>query len=983
MIQRYRLLIQRHRLRRLSTGILLLAVAFFASGAACGQVSRSTPQHAAASSAGTTPENGEAMAQDSRWEEVERLIGEAKFDAASDIAGQILADARQAGNEEEHTRALIKLVQLRIGLHGYETAVRFLRQEPWPEAPLQRTVLNLFYARSLVTYLQSYSWEINQRERMDTSEEIDLKAWTRDQIVEEAQRAYLAVWQDREAWGDSSLGALAEYLEQNDYPARIRGTLRDAVTYLWVELLIDTSLWRPEQSSSLYRLYLDDLLAQAPEAVALDDPAVHPLRKLATILADLEVWHRKRRQPEAAFAAHLERSTRLFNNFSEADDRRAIRQDLERALDDLGRRYEWWSMGMASLAEQIRSGGGEDALVEAHRVASEGAEAHPESAGGRRCRHLIAQIEAPSYQLSAMASDNPNRRSVLIEHRNLPDLHLRAYVLDLDRRIENADDRNLLPSYRDVPPILARQKPVAEWRVDLPGTPDYRSHRTYVTPPMTAPGLYLVVASARRDFAAAFNQQTAVNVIIGDLVILNRSSQNRSSQDRGSHPRGNGGTVEATVRSGATGHPLAEVEVDLYRNDYRQGHTLVERRTTGSDGIARFASEVFSRGNHFLVARRGDEIALTQNVRPPHRRRADPARTASLIYTDRSVYRPGQTIHWKAVAYRSEGQRTQFDILPETDLTLTLMDANGQQVATAEAKTNAFGSASGEIEIPSGRLLGGWHLQCSLPGSTSIKVEEYKRPTFEVTVTDPDSALRLNQPATLTGEVRYYFGLPVVNGDVTWRVTREPVYPRWGWYRWSPQPQQTETLATGDAELDAEGQFRVTFTPEADERQSKQVTYRYRLSVDVTDEGGETRSASRSFRLGFVAVEASIDSADEFFRQGREAELTIRRTDLDGVARAGRGAWRLVALEQPEEALLPAEQPIAQAPTHDGDNGERYTTPGDHLRPRWETSYLPSQVLSGWDDGSTVTNGTLDHGDDGQAVVRLSDLAPGAYRLRY
>ncbi len=950
--------------RRPVTALLLVTAIFFASGASCGQAGR-----------GIAGESEGAMEPSPRWKEVDARVSEAKFEAAAEIAGEILDAAREAGDAAETTRALIKLVQLRTGLHGYETAVRFLRTQPWPETPRSRLALSLFYARSLATYLQSYSWEIGQRERVATGEEIDLKAWTRDQIHQEIQRTYLEVWREREAWGDASLGDLAEYLDQNDYPARIRGTLRDAVTYLWVELLADSSQWRPEHSSEVYRLDLDSLLADEPPAVALGDPDVHPLARLAVVLGDLEAWHRDRRQPEAAFEARLERVRRLSDHFTQSDDRETFRRRLEDSLDDLGRRYPWWSKGMAELAELVQGSDDPGSLVAAREIALEGAEAHPESPGGRHCRHIVARIEAPAYEINAMAVDSPGKRSILAEHRNLEALYFRAYALDVRRRVEQARDYNLLPGYRDVPAIMSSRQPDAEWRVELPPTPDFRSHRTYVVPPLEAPGLYLVVASARGDFAETFNQQTALNMFVGDLVLLQRRVEAKDGTGR----------VEVTARSGVTGDALAGVEVDLYRFDYRQGHKRVTRRTTGGDGTVSFAAGELARANHFLLARQGGDVALLQNLhRPPHRRAAA-ERAASLIYTDRSVYRPRQKILWKVVAYRGQSDEGRFQLLPDAELTVELIDANGQQVASAEATSNAYGSASGEFEIPGGRLLGGWHLRSSLGGSTAVQVEEYKRPTFEVTIADPAATLRLNRPATLSGEVRYYFGLPVVTGDVTWRVTREPVYPRWSWFYW-PQPHsEVQTVAAGDAGLDADGRFEVTFTPEADERLPKTVTYRYRLSADVTDEGGETRSASRAFRLGFVAIEATIDTGVGFFSAGAgERAVTVKRTDLDGLPRAGRGSWRLVSLAQPEAALLPADQPLPRPPA-DGDEAESppYETPGDGQRPRWQTDYSPERAMALWDDGYDVARGDLEHSDDGEAEVPLPALAPGAYRLRY
>src|SRR5581483_7186170 len=103
-------------------------------------------------------------------------------------------------------------------------------------------------------------------------------------------------------------------------------------------------------------------------------------------------------------------------------------------------------------------------------------------------------------------------------------------------------------------------------------------------------------------------------------------------------------------------------------------------------------------------------------------------------------------------------------------------------------------------------------------GATRVRIEEYKRPTFEVSLLDPEGALKLNRAATLTGEAKYYFGLPVTNGKIKWRVVREPVYPWWwGWY-YGGGRSSSQTIATGVAALGTDGKFKIVFTPEADEK---------------------------------------------------------------------------------------------------------------------------------------------------------------------
>lgn len=900
------------------------------------------------------------------WDEVDRLEKEQKLEAAFDLVEAIRVRAEAAGDAGEWTRAIVEQVKLRSALHGYETAVRFLKQTPWPEDEISRAALELYYAHALTTYVHAYSWEIRQRERVETAGELDLKKWDVDQIVEAANAAFSELWSRRDRWGADPIGVLSRYIEQNNYPPRIRGTLRDAVSYLWVALLADTSLWRPDQENDVFRLDLPALIAgdSVGGAGDLASGEVHPIAKIAAVLDDLERWHRSAGREEAALEARLERLRRLRDAFDNRHDREAIRAHLETVLADFDAGLDWWSMGQSLLAEMMQAEDTPDALIRARRAAVAGRDRHPASVGGRRCAHTVAVIEAPNYGLAAMRSDGPGHRSIQITAKNIDALHFRAYPFDLVERITASKDYNLLPGNREVPEIIAAGAPAAEWSVELPPTPDFRNHISYTVPPLDDPGAWVVVASTRADFSEAGNSLQAVNLLLTDLVLVSERA------DRG---------YDVTVRSGATGRALDDVMVELYRFDWRSGHRRIASRTTGGDGRVHFGQGGWSHERHFLIASRGDDVTVDLSGLHRYTDPTQPVRTAALVYTDRSVYRPQQEVFFKVVAYTGGGEEVRYRTLPEQQLTVQLRDANHDLVAERTLETNRFGSASGSFEIPVGRLLGRWQITASIGGGATIRVEEYKRPTFEVTVEAPAEELRLNRPAVLGGTVRYYFGLPVVTGEVDWRVSREPVYPRW-WYWWYPIAEGgSQVVASGATTLDDEGRFEIAFTPEADEREAAEgVTYRYRLSVDVTDEGGETRSAERSFRLGFVTVEARISSELGFLSEREPSELRVVRSDLDGAPRAGAGAWRLAVLEQPDETVLPADLPRPLRP-----EDEVYASDGDRLRPRWQSSFDHRAVMATWAEGREIAAGTVTHGDDGVAMIDLPGLAPGAYRLTY
>ncbi|HWN45244.1 MAG TPA: alpha-2-macroglobulin family protein [Thermoanaerobaculia bacterium] len=544
------------------------------------------------------------------------------------------------------------------------------------------------------------------------------------------------------------------------------------------------------------------------------------------------------------------------------------------------------------------------------------------------------------YYLGAMASDGLHRRSIQVNHKNLPALWFRAYPFDVKQRLARSDGQ-IFPRVEE----LLKAKPAFAWKADLPATPDFRVHTTYVTPAIDRKGAWMVLASAREDFAIETsdgqryveNQLVAAPLVLGDLVLVARERQS--------------GEVEVVAVSGETGEPQPEVRAVRHR----------------------------SRGSETWFASRGDDVAVLLNVyhyRPEEERTGQGA----LVFTDRSIYRPQQKLLWKVLVYDNRG-RGRLKAVPNSTVKVGLVDPNGQEVESRTVSTNGFGTASGEFTIPAGRPLGAWSIRTThggiQDGMATVRIEEYKRPTFEVSLEDPKEPLRLNRPAAFPGQARYYFGLPVTRGEVRWRAIREERSLWWWW----PEPGREETVATGTAELSPDGTFEVAFTPEAGElegRDPRSVSYFYRIDAELTDEGGETRSAKRSFRLGWVAIEAEIAPDRELYAAGQPGTVTIHRRDLAGIGRSGEGTWTLLALRQPAETPLPADIP---KPPADPETPVR--TEGDLLRPRFDHGYDPREVLRQWEEGPQVASGTLKHGENGEAELALPALAPGAYRLRY
>ncbi|XXF75579.1 alpha-2-macroglobulin family protein [Myxococcaceae bacterium GXIMD 01537] len=901
------------------------------------------------------------------WDQINDLIVENKIESAAQATEARLARARARKDEDEQVRALLRTAQLRIELGAYETAVRLMREEPPMKGAKQRALVNLFYASNLVTYVQQYSWEVRKRERVASKQAVDLKAWTYEEILTEAQRAYADVWAMREQLGGVRIEEMSNYLQANTYPRAVRGTLRDAVTHLYVDLLADTAHWRADHENGVYRLDLGGLL-QGSQPVELLNPDIHPLVKLVALLEDLEAWHVAGGRRQAALDARLTRVERLHAAFKDGKDRERLREHLSTTIDRY-RDVPWAAMGQGLLADLEAQAGH---LVRAQRLARACVNAWPKSEGAARCNAVVQRLEQPSFSLEGMRADGSGKRSLEVRHRNLPALYFRAYAIDLERTLEGSDDYNLLPQGPKLWALMKQSKPVVTWRTGLPATTDLRDHRTFVVPPLQERGTYLITASARRDFSEKNNRVLAMTMTVSPWVLVQRHEWGRR--------------VDARLLDGEKGTPVANAEVRVFELDYQRGHHAVKSVRTDARGEVAFEADgdLNLHRSFLLVAGRGREALLSEDGFSLFDRGTEAeGQQRMLFFTDRSVYRPLQKIQWKVVTFAGSGARARYTTSPEQDVELVLLDANYQEVERRKVRTNAFGSAAGEFTIPAGRALGRWQVSSASGGSTSVLVEEYKRPTFEVSLKDAGEPLRLNRPATFRGEARYYFGLPVTAGTVRWRVHREPRFP-WWWGRHGSMGK-AQVVATGSSPLAEDGSFLLTFTPEADERASADgVTWSYRVEADATAEGGETRSATRAFRLGLVSVEAQVDVDEAFFRAGIAPQVRVSRATLDGAPQPGKGTWRLVELQQPPKPVLPAERAVTTAaPGSSGDEGPHVVTPGDVLSPRWNGALSAPEVLREWSDGAELARGEVLHDAEGNVTVKLPGMKPGAYRVRY
>ena len=180
-----------------------------------------------------------------------------------------------------------------------------------------------------------------------------------------------------------------------------------------------------------------------------------------------------------------------------------------------------------------------------------------------------------------------------------------------------------------------------------------------------------------------------------------------------------------------------------------------------------------------------------------------------FLFTDRSIYRPGQTLFYKGIFIsRNEKERTA-KINEGFETWLYLSDANNQKIDSIKVKTNEYGSVSGKFQLPAGGLNGLFRISEKTDlGSAFVRVEEYKRPKFLVEYEKLKGTYKVNDKIKVTGTAKAYAGNNIDGAIVKYRVVREARFPYpWLFRRWWQPLSQPLEITHGETKTNKDGKF--------------------------------------------------------------------------------------------------------------------------------------------------------------------------------
>lgn len=382
---------------------------------------------------------------------------------------------------------------------------------------------------------------------------------------------------------------------------------------------------------------------------------------------------------------------------------------------------------------------------------------------------------------------------------------------------------------------------------------------------VTEPGAYLIEAFNDRLMA-----HTAV--VISPLGMITKTS-----------PQG----TTVFVCNKMTGTPAPEVELQMI-----QEKQLQARQITDKNGLATFprspsGSDEDEGGNAMLIlGRKGNEFVLSDLY---YYFAGSRGQYVVHAYTDRPIYRPGQTVYFKSIVRQLT--EAGYQVYANRPVEITVTDARGNEIYRQTLQTNENGTTSGELALAEEPPLGSYQLRTTIPDGithyASFKVEEYKKPEFKVVVTTDKDQYANGELIAATIQADYYFGSPVANAQVDYYIFRGRFWRPWWYgseYAWYYEDEyddgggysyRAELLESNTAYLDENGSFTLSYqTPKGEQ------DFYYRIEARVVDASRRQIIGSRQVEVtrGLFMISAYTDKY--VYAPGEEVTVTLRTQDF-------------------------------------------------------------------------------------------------------
>ncbi len=842
--------------------------------------------------------------------------------SAAAVVDTIFSLAQKEENSPQRIKAL--LYQSKFSLILEEDAqlkiIKNFKQEIAGSRFPEKNILESILASLYWEYYKQNRWQLYNRSHTESKvDSTDFRTWDLRNLYSEIHTHFQNSLKNEQAAQQTNLATYNALLETEKFSKTYRPTLFDFLANQALEFYSS-----PEPA-----------IRQVASEFEVDNPALfnpfgqvqlEPSDSLSLHLPALKIYqqlislHQKDTDPSALVIILLER-LKFLRKFATIREKETLYLDGINQLKEAYKKYQVSTLVDFERAtfhynqgEEYRPGRKEENRFEKARAFKIGREAlarFPKSVGAKQCAELLQLIKADKLSITAeryIPIASPSR--LLLDYQNIDTVSFRLY------KISRAEQQRLYEinrTYGDsiLLSSISQLKGIHQWQQRLRNEKDFQQHETEVVVPPLQQGIYLLIArpgsgAIRPGALFAFNFLQVTN-----LALLERSKGEKNSYQ---------------VINRLSGKPIPGAAVRL-TNELKNPELspFITPLKANSQGFVEVHRSRKPQDVQAMVSHQGDTAWLgsyyIRQFYRPSAREPEQIRIKPFLFTDRSIYRPGQKVYFKGILLRKREGKSE--IVSGEYLEVYAEDVNGQEVYFERVKTNEFGSFSGEFMLPASGLTGEYMLGVDEDFEEdnklydedyefewlehSFSVEEYKRPTFEAEIEAVTETYKLKDTIRLKGTATAFAGNTVPDAKVVYTVKRRAEYP--GWFS-SYRPFYFRTsvpteITHGETTTNASGAFFIDFAALPDPSVGKEglPVFHYEVSADVTSLSGETRSAFSTVKVGYHSLVVQIEAPQEVNRQTGQLSFSLSSTNLNGQFVPAQGQIKIYKTRHPLHIL--------------------------------------------------------------------------------
>ncbi len=748
-------------------------------------------------------------------------------------------------------------------------------QDDIKDAPnASKAILQSLYAQMLVKIYNKNFYRINNKASIDNYDKEDYRQWSAVNFRNEINTVFTESLEQKVLLYSIPLAQFDEIIDFAPEQIATNRPLFDFLAEQYLDYLLNTAYMYEDYYAKNIELLFGS--SQKFCSLTIDESLTDDLKKALSLLIDIEKHFSNTIQPQNLQRAFLRRlnyiDKKISNPLKDSIYLKTIRQ-LSQQAENTVYKYRAKLTEAKLLIRMADKKTAPQNLIDAVAVLDSIITAKSKNDSGSEAlgikKNIITQ-EAGIKLENYLTPDSPSLASITF--KNMDSITVQFYKVPF--RTNFTDIESLIKNLTGKQPFISK-------RYALPNKHDYFTYSTEIILPSLSNGTYALLLSGNKENFTSENIKSVDKIYVSQLSILKQDSNDYN-------------ILQALDKT--TGKPVKDVTAFPQNAPQQSSNENGRIRLVSSPAKKKKGKYRYNNYETITFIHGKDTLSTDLYINSYYKSSNDEDETCDVyvqLYTDRSIYRPGQTVQFKGIAYQKN--RGKYSVLPDVYFSVEIKNPNYKRIKEFRLKTNEYGSFTEKITLPkntTGRFEiivdedngddddnydDFWEDAYFSGSSIEFNVEEYKRPTFEIIFDKIKEDIRLNETVAIKGTARAFSNAPIADAVVKYIVTRKSKLKEHYGY------DSYKDIVKGQTTTDSNGNFEVEFDTKPDEKYEPEdrPVFIYEIETEVIDINGETHTAKYNVYAGYHALEVDT-SLPEKINITDKPTVNLETNNLNG-----------------------------------------------------------------------------------------------------